>query len=258
MAIIQAYFDESGKHKEHPVVTFCGVCVSQSKLDQFDDAWNSLLQQYGLRSLHMVNAMKHKKLSPTVPASTPEERIQVMKPFADCINTKLEYGLIQAYDVNGFNALPKGIRAGLGSPTDPYFVAFARGLLALNDYVHADDKISIVCDHDLETAWDCFRHYNGIRRAHDLIRKQTISLSFADDEYFPALQAADMIAYLARLEAKRQFYKTPYSYKPLLDYLVDNRPANSTLKWGVMFANETLMRSMKAKADTVKEQEERA
>jgi hypothetical protein len=76
------------------------------------------------------------------------------------------------------------------------------GFLALNDNVHADDKISIVCDHDLETAWDCFRHYNGIRRAHDLIRKQTISLSFADDEYFPALQAADMIAYLAPPRSK--------------------------------------------------------
>ena len=253
MAIFQAYFDESGKHKDHPVVTFCGVCLSQLKLPEFDDAWNTLLRQYGLRSLHMVKAMTHKKLSPAVPAIDPSERIEAMKPFADCINTKLEYGLIQALDVRGFYALSKGMRAGLGSPTDPYFVAFQRALVELVNYVPPDDKISIICDFDLETAWDCFRHYNGVRKAHDRVRKQTVSLSFANDEYFPALQAADMIAYLARLEAKRQFYGTPYSYKPLLDYLVDKRPAASTMKWGVMFADEAKMRSIKTRKDRMEE-----
>src|SRR6185369_10803906 len=115
--------------------------------------------------------------------------------FADCINTKLEYGLIQALDVKGFQALPKSFRAKLGSVDDPYFLGFARGTIALVDYVHSDDKISIICDHDVQTAWDCYRQYMGIRRANERIRKQTISLSFADDEHFPALQAADMIAY---------------------------------------------------------------
>ena len=130
---------------------------------------------------------------------------------------------MQAYDVSGFQSLSKNVRAALGSPTDPYFVGFARGILELVHYVLQYDKIRIVCDHDLETSWDCYKHYNGVRRAHDLIRRQTVSLSFADDEYFPALQAADMLAYLARLEARRQFYGTKYSYKPLLDYLVDKR-----------------------------------
>lgn len=37
VAIINAYFDESGKHKDHPVVTFCGVCAPVSKIQAFED-----------------------------------------------------------------------------------------------------------------------------------------------------------------------------------------------------------------------------
>lgn len=34
-------------------------------------------------------------------------------------------------------------------------------------------------------------HYQGVRKAHDVVRKKTASISFADDKYFPALQAAE-------------------------------------------------------------------
>jgi hypothetical protein len=257
MAIVNMYFDESGKHHDHPVVTLTGMCVSESKLAQFDNAWNTLLRQYGLRALHMVDAMTNKKLSPTIPAVTVSERIEAMKPFADCINTNLEYGLIQALDVKGFRALAKGVRAGLGNPDDPYYISFARALLEIVDYIQPDDRIGLICDFDNATAWDCFRHWKGIRVKHPLIRKLTVSLAFADDEYFPALQAADMVAYLARLEAVRQFYGTPHSYKKLLDYLIDKRPTASTLKWGVMFADEGLMRSLQTQRDRVEELEKR-
>ena len=192
----------------------------------------------------MVKAMKSKKFSANIPALNNEERAEAMKPFADCINTNLEYGLIQALDVKGFNVLSKHIRAGLGSPNDPYFVAFARGLVALVDYVHSDDKISIICDSDLETAFSCFQHLKGVQRVHPRVRDQVISLSFANDDYFPALQAADMIAYIARLEARRQFYGIPHNYRHLLEYLVDKRPEGSVTQWGVMFANEELLRSL--------------
>ena len=45
MAIIFAYFDESGKYHDKKVVTFCGVCASASKIQSFEDDWNSLLRK---------------------------------------------------------------------------------------------------------------------------------------------------------------------------------------------------------------------
>src|SRR6266567_3312717 len=190
MAVIYAYFDESGKKGDHPVVTFSGLCATESKLQQFDSAWRVLLRQYELPFFHMVRVWRASvSLSKKLPAQTVDERIEALKPFADCINEHLELGLIQALDVKGFNAMSKNARAKLGNTTDPYYVAFARALLELADYAQEGDLINLVCDDDAETAWDCYRHYRGIRRAHEKVRRKTIALSFADDKHFPALQA---------------------------------------------------------------------
>ena len=133
MAILYGYFDESGKQSDHPVVTFAGVICRQTKLQAFDDAWNSLLRQYGIRSLHMARASrlseKHGDKMPR--GQTADQRIDALIPFADCINRHLEVGLIQAIDVGGFNSMSKTARVRLGSADDPYYVAFARATLEL-------------------------------------------------------------------------------------------------------------------------------
>ena len=246
MAMIhQAYFDESGKKGDHPVVTFSGVAVSQSKLQGFDDAWNELLRSYGLPSLHMARAsrLSEKHGHKIRKGQSIGERIDALIPFADCINDHLEIGLLQALDVNGFNSLSKAAKIQLGSPDDPYHIAFARGLLEIVDYVPEDDRISLICDDDPETAWDCYRHYRGVRRVHAEIRRKTVSLSFADDEYFPGLQAVDMVAFLSRLEAKRQFYGDDYRFQRLFDHLITEKGVNH-MQWSVMFADEKKLKEL--------------
>jgi hypothetical protein len=52
MAIVAAYFDESGKKNDHRVVTFCGVCAALPKVRRFEQDWESLLRHYGLATTH--------------------------------------------------------------------------------------------------------------------------------------------------------------------------------------------------------------
>ncbi len=148
------------------------------------------------------------------------------------------------------------MRAGLGNPKEPSYVAFARAILELIEYCKPEDRIAIICDHDNETAGHFFSHYKGIRHAHPLVRKMTISLAFADDYYFPALQAADMLAYLIRLEAKHKFYRDFYDYRSLLLYMVDEKPDNAPMQWRVGWLNEPQLRSMKTNDDIIREREE--
>jgi hypothetical protein len=239
MGILYGYFDESGKKSDHPVVTFAGVCVSQLKLQAFDDEWASLLRQYGLRSLHMARASRlSEKVCDKMPCKqTADERMNALTPFADCMNNHLEVGLIQAIDVVGFNSMSKHAKAKLGNTDDPYYLAFARATLELLDHVHKDDRISIICDHDQDTAWACYQHYRGVRNAHEAVRKKTVAISFADDEYFPALQAADMVAFLARLEAKSQFYGDRYDFRRLFRHLTTSKGTGG-MQWFSMFADK--------------------
>ena len=111
------------------------------------------------------------------------------------------------------------------------------------DYVHEDDRVALICDGDRSTAWDCYRHYRGIKDADIEIRKKIVSLGFANDEYFPALQAADMLAYLSRLEAKRRFYRDHYTFPRLFDYLTKERGADKTV-WRQLFADEAMIRNL--------------
>jgi hypothetical protein len=243
MAIFYGWFDESGKHHDHPVVSFSGVLGPHERLAAFEDAWKELLRRYGWASLHMTKVLSVKKFSKYVQADTKEERIEALKPFADCISKHFELGFIEAIDVKGFKSLAENVRIQLGSPDDPYLIAFTRALLHINDYVGDDGRVALVCDDDAATAWDCYRHYRSVRNVHDQIRQKTIALTFADDEYFPALQAADMLAFLTRLEAKREFYRIPYSYRNLFGYLVSDR-GSGYIQWHKMFANEQVMRGL--------------
>jgi hypothetical protein len=245
LAILYCYFDESGKKGDHPVVTFSGVCIPQSRLQGFDDAWNALLRRYGIPWLHMARASRlSEKVGSLMPArQTDTERDNALLPFADCINDHFEYGLLQAMDVEGFNAMSKNARAKLGNTTDPYYIAFVRGVQELMHYVQADDKISIICDDDVETAWACYQHYRAIRRADPVIREKTVSLTFADDKHFPALQAADMLSFLARLEAKMRFYGDRYSFRKLYLSLTTDKGVGFT-KWAAMLADKKMIQGL--------------
>jgi hypothetical protein len=165
-----------------------------------------------------------------LPAQKWSERFDVLKLFADCINQNLEVGLMQAWDVSAFAELSGHNKTGpIGSPTDPF--------LELLDYIRHDDRLNIVCDDDPETALVCYEHYRAIRAAYKKAKKKAISISFADDFYFPALQAADMVAMLARNEARRIFFGEDYESRDLLDYLITER-TRPTMTWKKMFADK--------------------
>lgn len=245
MAILNAYFDESGKHKDHPVVAFCGVVASIDKLQKFDVAWKELLTAYGLKTLHMRDASDaNKHLSDKLPVQTLGQRIEALKPFADCIN-RLERGIVEAVDVAGFNGLSPTALARIGNPNDPYYFAFARGILELAEKVSSEDQISLICDEDPETAPMCYAHYEALKVADDKVKEKIVSLTFASDEHFPCLQAADMVAYLARREARFRFYNKKDAFQELFHYLISDPEADAT-KWIALFADEKMLKNLSA------------
>jgi hypothetical protein len=237
MAIFYAYFDESGKQGDHPLIALSAVCASQLGVQRFENDWRALLRQYGLQDFHMVKAVRFSRKWGNIPKQTIQERIEAIKPFADCITDNLELGVIQAWDVKGFRAIPREVLLKIGNPDNPYYTAFVRATLEIADHVQPEDVLSLVCDHDEETALNSYLHYMGVRKASEKVRKKTASISFSDDKYFPVLQGADLVAFLTRLEAREQFYKIPYNFRPLFEYVAKARVGK--IRWFKMFADET-------------------
>jgi hypothetical protein len=239
----QVFCDESGKFQQDPLIAFSAVSATADRLQAFDAAWRTLLRSYDLleSGLHMERASR---LVEDVgyrlrKGQTVGERTELLLPFADCINQHLEFGMTEAWDVRGINHLPQVVIETLGGTTDPYFWALTRGFTWLADHIAEEDHMSIICDDDPYTAWNSYMHFRSLGKVDFRLARAAVSLSFANDKHFPALQAADMLAFLTRHEANEQFNEVPNMWRALFDRLVtEPSPPYGIMRWYKMFADE--------------------
>ncbi len=214
--LIGAFFDESGKFKDHSTVSFAGVAGTQGDIQKFSDAWEQQLHRAGLKVLTMKEALNATMaMSKKRPAKGVAKRAEALLPFVECIREHLQLVISCAIDVEAFKALPSHVKKILAN--DPYYTAFTRILFEVMEPVHREDKLSIVCDDEEAVALKFYKLYRKIKLNYHDARSRLACLSFADDQVFPALQAADMIASLTRLEGRRVFGGSPYDYESLFN-----------------------------------------
>ena len=114
-----------------------------------------------------------------------------------------------------------------------------------------DDCVSIMCDDDEETAWNFYQLYRQFKKIDRDFRKKLVSVSFSNDELYPALQAADLIAGLMRLEALRAFRYHTHDFVPLTESLMKPREGQK-LKWIGLIGNSEKIEEMGAGMGKIK------
>lgn len=243
MAVLQSFFDESGKFQDHQVVTFCGFGASDSQLRDFNKHWENQLRRCGMDALHWVKARRcGKALGDNIGPQSPKERINDLKPFADCVNDYLGVGVATVFEVSGYTSFAQDSKKLLGGADNPFYVQFLRTIMLLAEFARSE-KITIMCDEDEETALNCYRLYRRVKEINPKVGKRLAAISFADDVNFPALQAADMLSFLCREQAKLQWYKEPYEYRDFFRYLTDPR-GTSALQWQVIFKDKEALQQL--------------
>lgn len=203
------------------------------------------------RAIHMselhtvkVARLNQKVGSKFLPGQTGAERVELLKPFADCINSCMEIGMLQVWDSKGFGYIPEKQKRGMGGGKTPYHLAFVRGLEGVAEYGSIDDRISMNCDDDEETALDCYLLYRALRKPSRKVRTKVKSLAFVDSETFPAIQAADLMAYLGRKEGEFRWRDLRYDFQELLNYTTkDQKPGK--MEWRAAFVDEERLKKAK-------------
>lgn len=237
MSIFHTFFDESGKFKDHKVVAFCGFGASPSQLKEFDAQWGNQLRRIGMDALHWVDARRcGKPLGRSIGEQTLGERIKELRPFADCVNDYLGLGAACVFEVTGYTSFAKESKKLLGGSDNPFYIQFLRTVMLVADFAKTEENIAMMCDEDEETAWNCYRLYRRVKDVHPIGRRLA-AISFADDVNFPALQAADMLSFLCREQAKFQWYGEDYEYRDFFRYLTNPR-GTSNVEWRVAFKNK--------------------
>ncbi len=109
--------------------------------------------------------------------------------------------------------------------------------MLLAEFASQEESITMTCDEDEETAWNCYRLYRRVKELAPKTGRQLAAIAFADDVHFPVLQAADMLSFLCREQARLQWYGESYEYRDFFRCLTDPR-GTSLLQWRVAFKNK--------------------
>jgi hypothetical protein len=207
MAFLSGYFDESGKHAQQKVVSFCGFLSSAPAWEKFRSEWEWLLRKYRKPYLHLSK----EKLASTL------TEMQMYRDFIRVITDNIEHGFALAVDVAGFKGMPRPVQIRMGD--DPHYLAFSHVLVNIVKYasVMHDPTVDIICDDDPEKACVTYQMYRRIQQKDSTNRKVFKSIAFADDEYYPQLQAADLFSWASRAEALSRFFGEKYSLRAIYE-----------------------------------------
>lgn len=242
---LSAYFDESGKFKDHDIVAFCGLVSPPEDWYALQVEWDSLLHRNGITHLHMSGGTLNFRLSLSAkrPALGKKERIAVIRQFVLAIKRHIELGIAIAVDVQGYKSLPPNFKSEIGGE-DPYYWVFSCAMAAVLDHLNGipGSKVNIVCDDEEQYFVQCYKLLNKFKLREPVLKNKFVAICAGDDREFPQLQAADLLAYLTRTEAGYLFFDKPYDFRELSQEFSTHHPGEKMVfsPHGVMWKRERL------------------
>lgn len=227
---LKIFLDESGDDVSYAIA---GLVGAQENWDGFRDDWNAVMEKHGLPNvaLHMKELQNSPK-EPWVSFRTAPNRIQaLLGDLADVIIAHKLAAFGAVLLMHEYNALsPEGKKRW----PNPYKLCFETTLAAAD----------ATCD-PAPTATICLTFDNGCnegwaKQAYAKLKKNTPSKAFADeaafedDQSFPELCAADMIAYELRRAFYNYFIHGRNELRPSFQKLMQKTPY---VFWKVVFDN---------------------
>lgn len=192
MALLEAYFDESGMHGTARAVVMAGAVGTADQWVAVEDAWNGYLAAEGIEVFHMTECQRGKGAFKAIP----EERRQ-----------KLILDLADALVSNGIVAVGSAVLVDAWRDADipdikarfpkPYNLAFEHCLQQVNTWAsahHPGDEVVPMFAQTQEfakRAAEVAQAYQESRRFRDTFSR----IVFGDARRVRLLQVGDMIAY---------------------------------------------------------------
>jgi hypothetical protein len=218
MAIFHLYGDESGKLSGNAERTsFCGYVAHISQWGLFANFWNDLRFKWQVPPIHMSRIMvplekdkkddDWRKVKEKWGHEWGKKRDIMLDQFSELILDAKIVCVGAVVDSKHFKSLC-GIDPQFKTVhRDPVHMAFHTFVMRAIDRVETVDKyspIGIVIDNDREFAMKVYEQLEGLKDsgAHgqkfSRVKERVHAISFVNDDSYPGVQAADMIAYEAR------------------------------------------------------------
>lgn len=214
-AVLHAYFDESGKWGDRDAIFFGGFICQAPDWELFAQEWWALLDELDFPYLHTselvalkgVYAKHRNKIKPeNVPA--------ILERFAQIVPKYVNYGYGVGVDTKHFRSMSQAFRSKV---KDPHYAAFKMTMNMVMEEVSVARQMQpainwragIICDQDAGTADHCLKWFTKFRTHNAGARDALNGICFCDSAGIPPIQAADLLAYVLRMEVERRKMKNP-------------------------------------------------
>jgi hypothetical protein len=210
------YGDESGKLAQSDLVSFCGYVGHASEFERVMAEWNNCRFAWGVPPVHMRFITNPERNKNGEWKNVREEwgnewepkRDLMLKEFSSIIlnsNLACAGSVIDSAHLRKMPESPwkEGMR-------DPVFLGFHTLLMeSLDkiDRINEELSVAIIVDDDPQYAKACYDLLNVLKDQFPRVRRRISAITFGNDEHYPALQMADMIAFEARSLMVRRMAK---------------------------------------------------
>ncbi len=215
-----AFFDESGKWQDRDFICLCGYLSDEEGWNRFLLDWNRLRTDHALGSIHMAEFYRETRKKGWDDAKI----LAVLQEFAEVIRYRILIGFAVGLDAKHYRAMPKKARGVMG---DPAVAVLQRLLRLLRNRLKSENyqgRISVTFDEEEGTVIPFYKAISRLRKADPELGKYIGAVSFADDTFIIALQAADMLANLTS-----RWFKDRSEGKATSNEMPE--PLNSLVKW---------------------------
>lgn len=193
VAVIRSYLDESGIHKEAPVVVVAGYFGRPKVWKAFTHDWRRVLKPRGLEVFHSSDAQA---LKGEFEDWTEEDRDEVVKKLLPIIKRHEIIGMAIGFVMRDFDEAmgrenwPKEY---LGSPYGTCFQWLITSVLMEAALDRVREPVAFFHEHN-DFEGEARKAYNWAKENRDY-NEILAGLAFSDKKRYVPLQAADILAY---------------------------------------------------------------
>lgn len=210
---LTSYLDDSGTHEQSKTVVIGGPLIGKARFVEFNPRWRAILDDYHIEgALHMRDFQRP---SGRYVGRYPEVKASMFARIADLINESKLYSVSVCVPQMDYKSLiPIDVYRKHMSPYGMAFFVVALTNCRMADRLKVNDSIAYVVDHG--------NHDEHLNRAHRLLqhwqrrvpdRLCVGAIAFDSDENVLALQAADVVVWMARKANDQE--PLPSEFEPL-------------------------------------------
>jgi Protein of unknown function (DUF3800) len=220
--MLSVFFDESGKLADTDYVVFAGAVGFDEQWSVMAQKWAITIAQRGLTHISMKEAIRLE--GPFAKwAGREVERDDLLVSLINIATPIIGFYVVASVSSLAFRSLPVEQSRKLKNPQYCGFEACLKQTLT-----KSKGPINSWCDSSEEYAVECLKLYAQLRRKDAEFKQRCVSIRFAEDQVFPPLQLADVVAYCARQKVSGN---TPLPVVQRILDIIDNQAQTNNMTY---------------------------